>query len=84
MCDHVNFKAKVDVDRTVNKSDSGEVLGVTFRARVRVTCTECNTDFVFNTQKVSAEDNGQVLFAAIEPSSNFTPVIEAPPEIPLQ
>ena len=77
MCDHTNFKAKVDVDRTVNKSDSGEVLGVTFRARVRITCTECNTDFVF-------DRNGQELVVAIEPSTNFTPVIESPPEIPLQ
>lgn len=83
MCDHTKFDAKVDVDRTINQSDSGKILDVTFRAKVRIKCVECNTEFVFDPRKVSVEDGGQILSAAVEPSTNFTSVIETPPPIPL-
>ena len=84
MCDHSNFDAKVDVDRIVNRSDSDKILSVTFRAKIRIICRDCNTSFIFDAQKAYTEDNSQSLFVPIESSANFTPVIESPPAIPFQ
>ena len=67
MCDHINFNANVDIDRNVEQNQHGEVLKVTYRARVSLKCKDCGADVTFDPTTAETEDKKTVLVVVVKP-----------------
>ena len=69
MCDHIKFKAQVDIDRTVEQDTDGKVIGVTFKSKIHVVCENCGVPFVFNARKAYTNNYDKELIVPIEAES---------------